>query len=331
MVTAYVKLVKILCFLLPPILAQKLRSYLYSWERAKQDAIVYRRKSVTGSFFSSNTADFHGYPFFFHGFYDWRNVVIAASVFNKNKGSIIEIGANIGTETIGFCDIVNRKGMVYAFEPVPDNLNSLKQIQKEQNHLKLYPYAVSNTNGKANFILPPPALSGIGSITNQASKKDSIEIDTFKLDFFLKDFKTIKLITIDTEGHELMVLKGAVGVINAFKPAIILEASPKLMKKAGHGNLTTIKDFFEKQDYLLYKINKLGLSRLTPKDLHSSVASNWFCVPKEKQGLTHSANKHILLRALLPWYLLGSLKNFLKRTPPAGRAGTPEGEPEGHT
>ncbi|WP_242133214.1 FkbM family methyltransferase [Aestuariivivens marinum] len=295
--------------MLPPILAQKLRNYLYPWLRAKREAIVFRRRSITGSFFSSNTADFHGYPFFFHGFYDWRNVVIAASVFNNRKGSIIEIGANIGTETIGFCDIVNRKGKVYAFEPVPDNLNSLKQIQKEQNHLKLYPYAVSNTNGKANFILPPPALSGIGSITPQTSHKDCIEIDTFKLDFFLKDFKTIKLITIDTEGHELLVLKGAERVINAYKPAIILEASLKLMKKTSYGDLESIRDWLTKYDYLLYKINKFGLSRLTPKDLHTSVASNWFCVPKGKNDLAHGANKHILIRAILPWYLLGPLTN----------------------
>ena len=54
-------------------------------------------------------------------------LAIAKTVCQK-KGSIIEVGANIGTETIGFTDIVENNHQVYAFEPVPYLFKSLEEF-----------------------------------------------------------------------------------------------------------------------------------------------------------------------------------------------------------
>lgn len=66
------------------------------------------KRSFTGSKFYGSTRDFHAFKFSVHGYFDWRNIIIAKSVLKFKEGAIIEVGANIGTETISFSDIAKK-------------------------------------------------------------------------------------------------------------------------------------------------------------------------------------------------------------------------------
>lgn len=51
------------------------------------------------------TRDFHLHVLAIHGYYDWRVLVIAGAICSQGD-TIVEVGANVGTETLGFADIV---------------------------------------------------------------------------------------------------------------------------------------------------------------------------------------------------------------------------------
>lgn len=114
------------CRYLPPIISQRVRTWLYSYESAKQDDFTLIARALTGSRLEGTTKDVHFYPFCIHGYYDWRNSAVALALASKGD-TIIEIGANIGTETITFADIVGARGVVHAFEPLPSNSERLRR------------------------------------------------------------------------------------------------------------------------------------------------------------------------------------------------------------
>jgi FkbM family methyltransferase len=309
--TTRIKLTQIACSLFPPTISQYLRNMLYPRKLGIIHKINFSKKSITGSIFQSNTEDFHGFPFLFHGFFDWRNIIIANSIFKKNKGDIIEIGANIGTETISYCDIAKKKGNVFAFEPLPNNFECLKNISNTHKHLQIYQKAISNIKGEISFLVPPDTDSGTGKIIteNQSISDNIIKVETVKLDDFDKSFSNVELICIDTEGHEPFVLEGSENIIIKHRPVVIIEVSPQLLAKYANSNSESISSFFEQKNYSVFKINRFSISIIKNKDLITNKASNWVCIPKEINGLDNLIKRDLFLRSIIPWYLLKTLPN----------------------
>lgn len=302
------KLAQILCSFFPLLISQNLRNLIFPRKLAIQMAIDFSKKSITGSIFKGNTLDFHGYPFSIHGFFDWRNVILAHTLFQDTLGDIVEIGANIGTETIGFSDVLINKGHVHAFEPLPTNIEALKRL--ENKNIIVHSCALSRENGFANFKVPPKTSSGEGKIISDhsvTSGNEFIKVQIRVLDDHMLTFKNVKLIAIDTEGHEPLVLEGSINTIKTFRPAVIIEVSPKLLKKTGDRKIEDLYAFFNQNQYVCYKIGRFTISNVKAADLKSKTASNWFCLPKGSPIKIEKLNKILLMRILFPWFLLPSL------------------------
>lgn len=306
------KLYQFICGLFPPILSQSIRGRIFPIKKAQELKLEFSKTSITGSIFKGNTSDDHSYRFSIHGFFDWRNIIIAHSYTRLHRGDIIEVGANVGTETISYCDLITPKWKVHAFEPLPENLISLNQLALKMKNLIVYSKAISNKLAKMHFEIPPKHESGIGKIINIDSdevRDNTFEIETLPLDSYLNSFKEVCLISIDTEGHEPFVLDGSTQIIKKFRPAVIIEVSPRLLKKYANSSPGQIQHFFKKKDYSCYSINRLNLKELNDKNLSSGKSQNWFCVPKEKQQIVMSIKQSLFLRAIIPWYFLKPLKS----------------------
>jgi FkbM family methyltransferase len=143
--------------------------------------------SKTGSLFKGRTSDFHAYPFSIHGYFEWRNIAIAKALCLPGD-EIIEVGANVGTETIGFADAVTRSGKIHAFEPIESNLLALKEIIQLNNfnHVHIYPYAAGEIQEIINFVAPPTEMSGVGHVLGETEnpKNDVISVECYPLDMF---------------------------------------------------------------------------------------------------------------------------------------------------
>jgi len=290
-----------LCRKLPPIFAQRLRDWIYPIERAYRDDYKFTVRAQTGSMFSSRTSDYHAYPFSVHGYFEWRNWAIAMA-FCSPGDTILEIGANIGTETVGFSDIVGDLGKVYAFEPLPSNLELLKEtvrLNQYQNVIVL-PVAVGEECKRVRFVVPPAkSASGMGYILGieKQTNSNSIETDCVTLDSYSDRIGPVKLIFIDAEGAEVLILSGAREFIQTHKPTIVLEAHPKFLARAGF----TPKDLYaeiKELEYKPFKISRLGLTRVELGSFDNY--HNWLCIPCSKLETANIAKKYIRRCGLFP-------------------------------
>lgn len=306
------KIYQIICGVFPPVLSQVIRSKIFPLKKARKGNLNFSKVAITGSTFYGNTSDDHSYRFAIHGFFDWRNIIIAHGYSKEYKGDIIEIGANVGTETISYCDICAPNYEVHAFEPFPENIFSLIRVSQSVGNLTVYPKAISNEAALRYFEIPPKYESGIGKIIDVAANEippNTIEVETLPLDSYLDSFKEVSLISIDTEGHEPFVLEGSTEVISKFRPGIIIEVNPKLLRKSANSSSLEIFAFFKEREYLCFKIDRFTLTKLNERGSHSKKTQNWLCIPKENRHIIKSINDDLLVRACIPWYFLKSLKS----------------------
>jgi FkbM family methyltransferase len=293
------KIAQNICKFLPPIISQRVRVFFYPYSLAKKENRELIVRSQTGSRLKVNTNDFHGYPFCVHGYYEWRNVVIAKTLATEGD-IIIEIGANVGTETVGFSDAVGESGKVHAFEPLPSNVKYLEELMSlsEKKNIVVQSVAISDENKLSKFIVPRNGMSGQGHLQYRAIIDDeTILVETCTLDSISDEIGSAKLIFMDTEGAEVQILKGAREYIKQGQPIIVLEASPKLLLKAG----SSIEELYAEivgLGYKPYEITKLNLKLVDVNNSQSS--QNWICIYGNGKKTIKDLRKSIILGGILP-------------------------------
>lgn len=290
------------CRALPPILALRARAFVYPYSRAQKDDFEYTAVSPTGARLRGTTRDYHFYPFGIQGYYEWRNVAIAQAV-TESGDAIVEIGANIGTETVIFANMVGAHGKVYAFEPLPSNVEKLRSaIDLNDGNIVLYDCALSDKSENLQFVVPPEFSTGTGHLAHGGkTKSETVEVRCLPLDSLIEKIGRTQIIFMDVEGEEVNVLRGALEFIRKYEPQIVLEASPKLLKRAGT-NLEELYETLRRLDYTVYKICRFGIEKVEFSALDTTrKASNWLCLNAQSPELVEKIRRHLLKCAVLPF------------------------------
>jgi FkbM family methyltransferase len=137
-------------------------------------------------------------------------------------GSVVyDIGANVGYYTLLASVLSGEKGKVFAFEPLPRNVDYLRK-HVEINHLTnvdIFEAAVSDYEGEAFFDL------GASTAMGHLAERGEIRVKMVALDDLLEGNKIQPpdFIKIDVEGAEYEVLKGARVLLNKFHPILFLD------------------------------------------------------------------------------------------------------------
>lgn len=160
------------------------------------------------------------------GVYEYWKVRLLTDLIKPGM-TAVDIGANKGDFSLLMAKLMNDRGKVLSFEPVPDNCYWLKKSIEANNYksIKLFQVALSNKNGTANFY--PGKVSGWGSFffTRYAdtNKKPTV-VKTRKLDDILNEegIDSIDIIKIDVEGADILVLKGAEDILKRSKDVKLL-------------------------------------------------------------------------------------------------------------
>jgi len=297
-------LAQIVCRYLPPLFSAKLRSWIYPMETAFRDDYKFVVRSHTGSFYKNTTSDRLGYEFSVHGFWDWRNLAVVLSLCSVGD-TIIEIGANTGTETVAFSDILGKSGRVIAFEPLPSNIGLLKENLRLLNNVNvdLYTCAVGEEHKSVRFV-PPPKINSSGSgfidknFNTNASDINHIDVDCITLDEMMDKIPISKILYMYVEGHELFVLRGAKNLLKRDKPFIILEAARKHLARNGMTPLD-LYTILESYGYRNYHISRFGISKINLKEIIPHC--NWLCVPTENLEAERIADRKIKICGILPF------------------------------
>jgi FkbM family methyltransferase len=173
-----------------------------------------------------------------------RHNKLYEAVANEGRGSFVEVGANIGTATMFASDFFL---LCVAFEPNPLN-NKHLQINRMINNagnICIRSQAVSDFSGDAIFYCFPETNSGghslIKSVVDVAKE---VQVRVVTLDEALPGMRDCRMLHIDTEGHDLKVLKGATEFLKHQEtfPLICMEFNPEYLRKAG-SSLDDLKKF----------------------------------------------------------------------------------------
>lgn len=172
---------------------------------------------------------------------------------------VFDVGANYGIMSLKFAEKL-KNGIVYSFEPTD---YALKKFNKNLDlNLKLKEkiivhQAFVSSENKRSTQLPAysswPVVGNLekhsihGGVLQHTENIPSVTIDSF---CEINGINKINLIKIDTDGHELNVLKGSELSINKFRPMIIFEIGIYIMKERG----VVFKDYSEFFRQLDYKI-----------------------------------------------------------------------------
>ena len=150
-------------------------------------------------------------------FYDkmFLNTLKNPSYF-QNK-AIINAGAWIGDTALVLSEYTNNK--VYAFEPVSENINIMKEIIKVNKKPNIVP--VGFALGDENKIIEIADSKSNDYLSFNGDNK--IEVNMVTLDKFVEDNNIeVGLIKTDLEGFEQPFLRGAINTIKKQKPTLII-------------------------------------------------------------------------------------------------------------
>lgn len=219
-------------------------------------------------------------------------------VFNKyiNKDDMcIDVGANIGNHTNFFSKFFLK---VFSFEPNKKTFDLLQINTKSKKNVFIFNYALSDSEKNINFYENKKnyGASKVVTINNEKKNKNIKKIKTKTFDNIVieKNIKNIKYIKIDTEDHDINVLKGAENYLKNNSPFISIELKKYdfnkeyndfeiilLLRKFGYKyfynileykNQDKYKNFFIKAFNFIIYYNKSGdyyiekINKLIPKD-----------------------------------------------------------------
>lgn len=177
--------------------------------------------------------------------YNLKDILIE----KDNIETIFDVGANVGFSSLYFHSLFPR-AKIYSFEPDPNTFEKLKQNVFDIKNIKIFNFAVSDTNGVVKFFSNVNSASS--SMDRRSCEDKEIVVKTFTLDNILQreNLNSVDLLKFDVEGAEEKVFK-SIKKIKNFR-YIIGEVHLDLMKQ-------TEKDFLE--NFSVFSLNKEIISK----------------------------------------------------------------------
>jgi FkbM family methyltransferase len=200
----------------------------------------------------------------------------------KEGDTVLDVGANIGFQSLLFSRLVGEKGMVYAFEPFPENFALLKKNTEINNIRNIKPIqkAVSDVSGKEKFFIDKYSNASHGFYSFNPG--GFMEVETIKLN----DYEmSVDFVKIDVEGADGKVLKGMTKLIERSpNMKIMIEFCPRAIEKSGIATeefLDLLENYFR-----IYRISEGNLIKANKRDLREKYTAendklaNLFCFRK---------------------------------------------------
>lgn len=164
----------------------------------------------------------------------------------SSKPIIIDIGANIGQFLFATKSFFPN-ALVYSVEPDPEIFKILKKNSKSLNNVKLFNFAISDTEGPADFYVSSE-FSEWSSLKKSSSSSKKVKVETILGDKIFSHIKNIDLLKVDVEGTEFKVIKGMKKTLQKSR-YLIIEVS-LLRNKEDPGSSKLIKFLLDNKFYI---------------------------------------------------------------------------------
>lgn len=180
------------------------------------------------------------------GEYEPTETKLVRSILNEGD-VFIDVGANIGWYSVHAAKLVGEKGQVVAFEPEPNNLELLRKNLQANGlkNLTVDSRGLSNAAGSFKLFLEKDNL-GMHSLIMEHGGQRYINVETVRFDDYWKDGRAIKLVKIDTEGAEGLILDGMRDTLkNQKNMELIVEFAPYRLVKSGYDPDVLLQDLYK--------------------------------------------------------------------------------------
>lgn len=169
----------------------------------------------------------------------------------RRGDTFVDVGANIGYLSLLASTIVGEKGSVFAFEPDPRAVDQFKRNVELNGvgNVFLLARACSDADGRLAFHLARQlAWSTALPETRELEIESKVEVDRCSLDSMARELwpmQSPKLIKIDVEGYEPVVLRGALEIIRAQRTIFVVEVNYQRLSDGGFSILDICEPFMD--------------------------------------------------------------------------------------
>ena len=217
---------------------------------------------------------------------EWPEAALGAGMkllsrISSDKTVIIDVGAHRGESLKTFDKNANKSYVYIGMEPNPDAYADFSRVAEEiktdKSEIHCLASAVGNKDGKVTFLKTKESavggiLSPVKGLEERVPTGDhainlEFEVDLVTVSTIVKKYNlsAVDVLKIDTEGYDLEVLKGAIEVIEAKIPRIIITEVFFVPYRENQAYFWDIAKFMENNGYHfvnLYDLRDTSQGRL---------------------------------------------------------------------
>ena len=170
--------------------------------------------------------DLMGRAAYYAGEHDRKITWICRNLIHHGD-TVLDIGANIGMNTVHMASLVGSGGVVHAFEPNPRLVGLLRRAIDRNSlaQVKLHEFGLGPAESTLELRVPG-TNTGEGSFVRNRDTEDclSVKVRVRTLDDVAReqDIRRVTLLKIDVEGFEASVFRGALQFLERVRPEAIL-------------------------------------------------------------------------------------------------------------
>lgn len=176
---------------------------------------------------------------------------------------VVDCGAHVGRHTEPMQRLVGAAGHVFAFEPLPKAFSALKSKFRAVENVTLHNCALGVEAGTSSFVFVPdfPEYSGFQERIYHDDKlrRETITVEVKRLDQIMPN-EGIRYIKVDAEGGDLLIMRGAEGIIEKSRPYVTFELGDNSLINYNY-SAQDYFDFFASKGYRLSTILGIELDR----------------------------------------------------------------------
>ncbi|MES2278324.1 MAG: FkbM family methyltransferase [Bacteroidota bacterium] len=154
--------------------------------------------------------------------------------------AIVDVGANIG-DTIALLRSADVNQLVYLIEGEPSYFSLLQRNLTQFTNTKTFETFLGENNSVQEGAIE--SSLGTAKVNPSAGKQISIK----KLDAVAADnnFETVKLLKVDTDGFDFMILRGSYNLIRKDKPVLFFEYDAAYLQEQNEHGTKTLADLHQ--------------------------------------------------------------------------------------